>query len=140
MVEEGSAELFIRFHLSLNRDNQLCCLFPYQMLGGPELCHIPNPDHLSGNLSGIENVLKTLLRKELPGESRRALLDFHKQMALLLLPRWPIIPVTTPHTLHVMPFDRGEAEPTKCSSTPPFSSLSSQLESWGRGDGTRGQL
>lgn len=34
MVGEGPAELFIRFYLSLNRDNQPCCLFPYQMLRG----------------------------------------------------------------------------------------------------------
>lgn len=78
MMGEGWVQLFIRFYLSLNTDNQSCCLFPYQMLRGPELCHIPNPDHFSSNLSGIENLLKTLPREELPGESRRALLDFHK--------------------------------------------------------------
>lgn len=33
-VGEGLTEPFIRFYLSLNRDNQLCCLFPYQILGG----------------------------------------------------------------------------------------------------------
>ena len=78
MLGEGWAQRFIRFYLSLNTDNQSCCLFPYQMLRGPELCHIPKPDHFSSNLSGVENILKTLPRKELAGESRRTLLDFHK--------------------------------------------------------------
>lgn len=34
LVGEGLAELFMRFYLSLNRDNQFCCLFPYQILRG----------------------------------------------------------------------------------------------------------
>lgn len=31
---EELAELFIRFYLNWSEDNQLCCLFPYQMLRG----------------------------------------------------------------------------------------------------------
>lgn len=36
MVGEGPAELLIRFYLNLNRDNQLGCLFLYQMRGGQD--------------------------------------------------------------------------------------------------------
>lgn len=41
LVGEGLPGLFIRFYLSLNRDNQLCCLFPYQILGGQSSVTFP---------------------------------------------------------------------------------------------------
>lgn len=84
---------------------------------------------------------KTLPAKEFPRESRRAYPELLEAKALLLPPGWPSIPVTTPHTFHVMALDKGEPEAGGMLTHFTISvSLSAQLESWGKGVGMRDPL